>query len=90
MMNKMGGIWKDYKVIPGVTRHALAQITELDLPCIDNNTRVRTPDVTFTWRDEERPSPHRARKLCLEGKVEVYLIYLRLTNKTVFILSYLY
>ena len=37
------GRWKDYEQLPGGTRHAFAQITEQE-PCIDNNTRVRTPD----------------------------------------------
>ena len=55
MMDKMGGLWKDYKVLLGITGHALAHITEQDLPCIDKNTRVRTPDVTYTWREEARP-----------------------------------
>ena len=37
-------------------------------PCTDNNTRVRTPDYTYTWREEARLIQYRTQKLCPEGK----------------------
>ena len=74
MMDMMGGRWKDYRVLQGVTGRALAQIIEQTLPCINNNTRIRAPDVTYTWREEARPRQNRTRKLYLEVKIELFLI----------------
>ena len=71
------GRWKDYKVLQGVTGHALAQITEQDLPRIDNNTSIRAPDVTYTWREEAQRSKQNSNAPS-EGNVKLYLILLSL------------
>ena len=57
----------------GVTGHALAQITEQET-CIANNTRGRTPDKR-TRGNEEAVKTNRTRKLCLEGKVYMFIEY---------------